>query len=146
MSSHDGTRLTEEYVQDSFHSYLKSSELISPSLTQANAEKLLDAEVLASAVADLMITGPALCLYFAALRCTTNPPSVPLPRHKKNTQPLDLSTANCPPAFTSFLNVWCANVAPIQALAPELQHDLARSSWHGNITPGISGGGAQVLY
>ncbi|KAF7972948.1 hypothetical protein HWV62_16514 [Athelia sp. TMB] len=96
------------------------------SLTQANAEKLLDAEVLASAEGDLMITGPALCLYFAALRCTTNPPSVPLPRHKKNTQPLDLSTANCPPAFTAFLNVWCAAVPRIQALLPEQQHDLAR--------------------
>ena len=51
---------------------------------------------------------------------------MPLPRHKKNTQPLDLSTANCPPAFTGFLNVWCANVPRIQALLPEQQHDLAR--------------------
>lgn len=43
--------LSEEYVQDCFHSYLKSS------LTQAKAERLLDIDVLASAEGDLMITG-----------------------------------------------------------------------------------------
>ena len=48
---HDETRLTEEYVQDSFHSYLKSS------LTHAKIERLLESEVLASAEGDLMITG-----------------------------------------------------------------------------------------
>ena len=63
-------RLTEEFVQDAFHSYLKSrfvNKFVSPlslvnfslviSLTQAKAEKLLDADVLASAAGDLMITG-----------------------------------------------------------------------------------------
>jgi len=45
------SQLSEQYVQDSFHSYLKSS------LTQAKAERLLDVDVLASAEADLMITG-----------------------------------------------------------------------------------------
>lgn len=44
-------RLSEEFVQDCFHSYLKSS------LTQAKAERLVDAELLGSAEADLMITG-----------------------------------------------------------------------------------------
>lgn len=44
-------RLSEEYVQDCFHSYLKSS------LTQAKAERLLDTELLSSAEGDLMITG-----------------------------------------------------------------------------------------
>ena len=43
--------LSEEYVQDCFHSYLKSS------LTQAKAERLFDIDVLASAEGDLMITG-----------------------------------------------------------------------------------------
>ena len=43
--------LSEDYIQDSFHSYLKSS------LTQAKAEHLLDADVLSSAAGDLMITG-----------------------------------------------------------------------------------------
>ncbi|KAJ7085831.1 hypothetical protein B0H15DRAFT_1023403 [Mycena belliarum] len=114
------SQLSEAYIQDSFHSYLKSS------LTQAKAERLLDADILSSAQSDLMITGPALCLYFAALRCTTNPPSVPLPRHKKNSQPMELSYENCPPAFVSFLRVWSNTVPAIQALAPELQHDLAR--------------------
>lgn len=76
--------------------------------------------------------GPALCLYFAALRCTTNPPSVPLPR--KNAKhsggepvpQMDLSLDNCPPAFTSFLEIWSQAVPDIQALLPEHQHDLAR--------------------
>ncbi|KAJ6630583.1 hypothetical protein B0H10DRAFT_835798 [Mycena sp. CBHHK59/15] len=113
-------QLSESYIQDSFHSYLKSS------LTQAKVERLLDVDVLSSAEGDLMITGPALCLYFAALRCTTNPPSVPLPRHTKGTQPMELSYDNCPPAFVSFLRVWSNTVPAIQALAPEYQHDLAR--------------------
>ena len=43
--------LTEEYVQNCFHSYLKSA------LTQAKAEKLLDTDVLSSAEGDLMVTG-----------------------------------------------------------------------------------------
>jgi hypothetical protein len=44
-------RLDEQYVQDAFHSYLKSS------LAQAKAERLLDVEILSSAEGDLMITG-----------------------------------------------------------------------------------------
>jgi len=44
-------QLSEEYIQNSFHSYLKSS------LTQAKLERLLDADVLSSAEGDLMITG-----------------------------------------------------------------------------------------
>ncbi|KAL0953307.1 hypothetical protein HGRIS_004556 [Hohenbuehelia grisea] len=113
-------QLSERHVQDAFHSYLKSS------LTQAKIERLLDADVLSSAEGDLMITGPALCLYFAALRCTTNPPSVPLPRSNKSSQPMDLSPTNCPPAFLSFLRLWANTVHPIQSLPPEQQHDLAR--------------------
>ncbi|KAG6812675.1 hypothetical protein H0H92_001433 [Tricholoma furcatifolium] len=113
-------RLTEQYIQDSFHTYLKSS------LAQAKAERLLDADVLSSAEGDLMITGPALCLYFAALRCTTNPPSVPLPRSSKSRAPVELSYDNCPPAFVGFLQVWAETVPATQNLIPEHQHDLAR--------------------
>ncbi|KIJ60364.1 hypothetical protein HYDPIDRAFT_117272 [Hydnomerulius pinastri MD-312] len=113
-------KLPEQYVQDSFHSYLKSS------LTQAKVEKLLEPEVLASAEGDLMITGPALCLYFAALRSTTIPPSVPLPRSSKSAPPRELTESNCPPTFLSFLRVWASNVSRIQGLEPNSQHDLAR--------------------
>lgn len=134
----DEQKLSEEYVQDSFHSYLKSS------LTHAKVERLLEPEVLASAEGDLMITGkhevpqrkshpliypragPALCLYFAALRCTTVPPSVPLPRSSKSAPPRELTEANCPPAFLGFLRVWASTVSRIQNLLPEHQHDLAR--------------------
>jgi len=75
-----------------------------------------------------MITGPALCLYFAALRCTTNPPSVSLPRSKSKSSstPMHLSYENCPPPFVSFLRVWANTVPTIQSLVPEAQHDLAR--------------------
>ncbi|KAF8873596.1 hypothetical protein CPB84DRAFT_1753215 [Gymnopilus junonius] len=119
--NNSSSQLSEKYIQDSFHSYLKSS------LTQAKAERLLDADVLASAEGDLMITGPALCLYFAALRCTTNPPSVPLPRlSKSSSQPMELSYENCPAPFISFLRVWANTVPSIQNLIPESQHDLAR--------------------
>ncbi|KAI0081049.1 hypothetical protein K474DRAFT_1588783 [Panus rudis PR-1116 ss-1] len=113
--------LSEQYVQDCFHSYLKSS------LTQAKAERLLDVDTLASVEGDLMITGPALCLYFAALRSTTNPPSVPLPRlSKSQSTPMELSLDNCPPSFRPFLIVWANTVPDIQSLPPEHQHDLAR--------------------
>jgi len=44
-------RLDEQYVQDAFHSFLKSS------LAHAKAERLLDVKVLSSAEADLMTTG-----------------------------------------------------------------------------------------
>ena len=47
-------RLDEHYVQDAFHSYLKSS------LAQAKAERLLDVMVLSSAEGDLMITGASI--------------------------------------------------------------------------------------
>ena len=47
-------RLDEQYVQDAFHSYLKSS------LAQAKAERLLDVQVLSSAEGDLMITGTSI--------------------------------------------------------------------------------------
>jgi hypothetical protein len=50
-SDHNDSHISEQVVQDSFHSYLKSS------LTQAKAERLLDVDVLSSAEGDLMITG-----------------------------------------------------------------------------------------
>ncbi|KZT00928.1 uncharacterized protein LAESUDRAFT_764149 [Laetiporus sulphureus 93-53] len=114
--------LPEEYVQEAFHSFLKSS------LTQAKIEGLLPTDVLSSAEGDLMITGPALCLYFAALRSTTEPPSVPLPRRSKSSSnpAFDLSYDNCPPTFRPFWLVWSQSVPEIQALVPEHQHDLAR--------------------
>jgi hypothetical protein len=121
--TNDEGPLDEQYVQDAFHSYLKSS------LAQAKAERLLDVEVLSSAEGDLMITGPALCLFFAALRCTTNPPSVPLPRTGsagKSSPRLTLSLANCPATFVPFMRLWSECVPAIQGLTPERQHDLAR--------------------
>ena len=51
MTTTEEILLSEEYVQDCFHSYLKSA------LTQDKAERLLDTEVLSSAEGDLMITG-----------------------------------------------------------------------------------------
>ncbi|KAH9992230.1 hypothetical protein BJV74DRAFT_918948 [Russula compacta] len=104
-------RLDEAYVQDAFHSYLKSS------LAQAKAERLLDVEILSGAEGDLMITGPAF---------TTNPPSVPLPRRVKSAPRHDLSLANCPVVFIPFLRLWSECVPTICGLGSEHQHDLAR--------------------
>jgi hypothetical protein len=73
-----------------------------------------------------LLIGPALCLYFAALRSTTNPPSVPLPSQDSSHPPVDLYADNCPPTFSRFLSVWADSVPFIQALSPEHQHDLAR--------------------
>ena len=49
--STNGTQISEQWIQDSFHIYLKSS------LIQAKTEHLLDVDVLSSAEGDLMITG-----------------------------------------------------------------------------------------
>ena len=77
-----------------------------------------------------MSIGPALCLYFAALRSTTDPPSVPIPRRgssRRDEPDMDrLSLANCPVAFIPFLRLWSSCVPSIKKLAPEHQHDLAR--------------------
>jgi len=70
--------------------------------------------------------GPALVLYFAALRSTTDPPSVPLPRKDKSSPRHNLSLATCPHAFIPFLRLWSECVPTIQGLGPEHQHDLAR--------------------
>lgn len=55
-NTHSNSPLSEKLVQDSFHSYLKSS------LAQAKVEKLVNVDLLASAEGDLMITG-ALAFY-----------------------------------------------------------------------------------
>ncbi|KAF8595738.1 hypothetical protein BDV93DRAFT_456195 [Ceratobasidium sp. AG-I] len=112
--------LTEEQVMNGFHAFLVSA------LRHAKAERLLTDELLASAEADLMICGPALCLYFAALRSNTNPPGVPLPRPRGSDEPQKrLSAATCPPGFLPFFELWARAVPRIQSLAPEHTFDLA---------------------
>ncbi|KAI5119970.1 hypothetical protein M0805_004349 [Coniferiporia weirii] len=132
-------RLDEQLVSDAFHSYLKSS------LSQAKAERLLDTELLSSAEADIMITGPALCLYFAALRCATDPPSVPLPRTGKAFPQVDLTLTNCPQPFVSFLRVWARTVPTIQRLAPTQQHALARIICGRDPAAAVEGEGSKQL-
>jgi len=81
------SQLSEQLIQDSFHSYLKSS------LSQAKAERLLDADLLSSAEGDLMITGAWNCrtptakfltrLYQDRLSAYTSQPSdVPQTHHQ----------------------------------------------------------------
>ncbi|KAF4615748.1 hypothetical protein D9613_012400 [Agrocybe pediades] len=105
--------LSEQYIQDAFHSYLKLS------LAQAKAERLLDDDALASAEGDLMITVP---LPRARSKSTTSTSSA----RQNSNEPHELSYDNCSPAFVSFLRVWAETVPSIQALVPESQHDLAR--------------------
>ncbi|KAG8811575.1 hypothetical protein FRC17_002399, partial [Serendipita sp. 399] len=95
-------------------------------LSQAKLEKLLDEDTLASAEADVMISGPALCLYFAALRSTSNPPSVPIPGTSRSAAPLILSTETCPPIFQPLFRLWSQSVPAIQGLSSSDRHDLAR--------------------
>jgi hypothetical protein len=72
-------------------------------------------------------TGPALCLFFAALRSNTTPPSVPIPSAVTgSTAPVILSAATCPPVFQPFFRLWAQAVPAIQALPSAAQHDLAR--------------------
>ncbi|TFK16943.1 hypothetical protein FA15DRAFT_676443 [Coprinopsis marcescibilis] len=115
-------QLSEAFIQESFHHHLKSS------FAQAKLEGLLKGEVLSSAEKEFVITGPALCLYFAALRSNTDPPSVALPLgNTSRKRKLNLSYHNCPPAFITFMKAWAKTVPPIQRLRPEYQHDLARA-------------------
>lgn len=73
------------------------------------------------------VPGPALCLFFAALRSKTSPPSVPIPSSASGTTAqLFLSAATCPPVFLPFFRLWAQTVPAIQALPSESQHDLAR--------------------
>ncbi|CAE6472438.1 unnamed protein product [Rhizoctonia solani] len=116
----DNRQLSEEQVIKGFHAFLISA------LRHAKVERLLDDELLASAEADLMICGPALCLYFAALRSNTNPPGVPLPRPRGSNEPQKrLTSVTCPPGFLPFFELWARAVPKIQALAPEHTYDLA---------------------
>ncbi|KAF8748445.1 hypothetical protein RHS01_10835 [Rhizoctonia solani] len=95
----DNQQLSEEQVMNGFHAFLVSA------LRHAKVERLLDDELLASAEADLMICGPALCLYFAALRSNTNPPGVPLPRPRGVMSPKsDLLRLHAPLDFSPSLN------------------------------------------
>lgn len=112
--------LTVEQVIHGFHQFLQYS------LSQAKFEKIIDEETLASAEADVMICGPALCLYFAALRSNTTPPSCPIPGSAHGSAPLILSDETCPPLFVPFFKLWQNTVPVIQALHPAHQHDLAR--------------------
>src|ERR1700761_1248300 len=73
-----------------------------------------------------ILAGPALCMYFAALRSTTSPPSVPLPKIDRAHPSVNLSAVNCPSTFVSMLRMWSTLVPRIQGLIPQHQHDLAR--------------------
>ncbi|KAG8905946.1 hypothetical protein FRB99_007951 [Tulasnella sp. 403] len=117
------TILDEQTVMDGFHAFLINA------LAQAKAERLLDEETLASAEADLMVAGPALCLYFASLKSTSNPPTITLPRAglPRDAPPPVLSDETIPPAFRAFFSIWQTLTLQIRAMSSDLQHDLART-------------------
>ncbi|KAG8946266.1 hypothetical protein FRC00_009702, partial [Tulasnella sp. 408] len=114
--------VTDEVTMNAFHKFLTLA------LAQAKAEKLLDEDTLASAEADIMVAGPALCLYFAALRSSSTPPSIPLPPSvlPPGTPPTLLSADTVPRTFKAFFSIWAALTPVIQSLTPEQSHDLAR--------------------
>ncbi|EJD34042.1 hypothetical protein AURDEDRAFT_140602 [Auricularia subglabra TFB-10046 SS5] len=114
-------RLSADAVIDGFYVLLTSA------LAQAKGERLLYEDPLASAEADIVIAGSALCLFFAALRATTEPSSVPIPGTAvlpgDNGQPTKtVSPTTCPELFLPFMTT----VPNIQALIPDHQRDLAR--------------------
>lgn len=94
--------------------------------TSFSAAKLLYLLKRAFLRTDIISLGPALCLYFAAIRSSTNPPGVPLPRDATG-EPVVLSTNTCPPAFINFFALWSSSVGPIKSLNAEQRHDLARA-------------------
>ncbi|KAN0059825.1 hypothetical protein ACQY0O_008399 [Thecaphora frezii] len=131
--------LSETDVILGFHALLKAA------LTQAKADGLLSDDDLAylhpatsgpssqnplpSSTIDIEISGPALCLFFAALRAKGEPPQIefPLPASDTSTSPhiLVLSQDTCPPSFLPFFHVWQQAVGPIQYLPVEHRYDLA---------------------
>lgn len=88
-------------------------------MAQAHAERLLDTDILASAEADIQISGPAICLFLAALRSEGDPPGIA-------TSMIYLDANNCPPSFRNWFVLWSECVPKIKALSLELRHDLAR--------------------
>jgi hypothetical protein len=58
MSSSNDNHLDEQFVQEAFHSYLKSS------LAQAKTKGIIDADLLSSAEADIMIAGTSAHILF----------------------------------------------------------------------------------
>lgn len=107
------TNISEEQVIVAFHSFLQGA------LAQAHAERLLDESVLSSAEADIQITGPAVCLFLAALRSEGNPPRIA-------TSMISLDANNCPASFRNWFILWSECVPQIKALPTDLRHDLAR--------------------
>lgn len=107
------TNITEEQVIVAFHSFLQGA------LAQAHAERLLDTAILASAEADIQISGPAICLFLAALRSEGDPPTIA-------TSLISLDADNCPASFRNWFLLWSECVPKIKALSLELRHDVAR--------------------
>jgi hypothetical protein len=71
--------------------------------------------------------GPALCLYFAALRLC---PSPARRRRDPNELQKRQTAVACPPGFRPFFEPWACAVSRIQSLAAEDTFDLARIICH----------------
>ncbi|ORY61918.1 hypothetical protein BCR35DRAFT_309002 [Leucosporidium creatinivorum] len=69
---------------------------------------------------EVQIAGPSLTLFFAALGAQGSPPTISSPDGS-----FTLTSANCPPSFQSFFELWQASVKPIQRLSSDSRHDLA---------------------
>ncbi|EPQ26963.1 uncharacterized protein PFL1_05598 [Pseudozyma flocculosa PF-1] len=131
--------LTETQVILGFHTLLKAA------LTQAKADGLISQDDLAYLhpaanradpsqpaaqppphAIDVEVSGPALCLFFAALRARGDPPQIefPYPQGAAD-RDLVLSEHTCPPSFLPFFRVWQNTVLPIQYLSAEHRYDLA---------------------
>ncbi|KAH9823886.1 hypothetical protein DFH28DRAFT_227328, partial [Melampsora americana] len=96
-----------------FHSFLQAA------LAQAHLERLLDPSILTSAQDDIQIIGPSICLFLAALRTQTQPPSI-------CTTSIKLDQNNCPSSFKKWFTLWSESIPVIKSLSKDHQHDLAR--------------------
>lgn len=105
--------ITEEQVIIAFHSFLQAA------LAQAHVERLLDPTILTSAQDDIQIIGPSICLFLAALRTQTQPPSI-------CTTSIKLDQNNCPSSFKKWFTLWAESIPVIKSLNKDHQHDLAR--------------------
>ncbi|KAG8724899.1 hypothetical protein FRC09_012311 [Ceratobasidium sp. 395] len=98
---------------------------VNSALIDATAKGLVD-QGTSGAGTDVSIVGPMLCLFYAAQRSDTGPPSVQLP-HFSDEIPKRLHRSTCPARFFDLFERWGETVGQIQDLSPLQQVELERT-------------------
>ncbi|KAG8794234.1 hypothetical protein FRC12_000086 [Ceratobasidium sp. 428] len=98
---------------------------VNSALMDATAKGLVD-QGTSGAGTDVLIVGPMLCLFYAAKRSDTGPPSVQLP-HFSGEIPKRLHRSTCPTRFFDLFQCWGEIVGQIRDLSRPQQVELERA-------------------